>query len=282
MTKVYRRTHFKEKKEAKTMVLLEKLIAEKNIKHKGGIYHKLQVDFAYNSNHIEGSRLTHDQTRYIYETHSVGVGIKGQEEVVRVNDIIETVNHFRCFDYVIDTINEPVTEEYVKYLHKLLKSGVIDSNAVIGEYKTEPNEVGTISTSQPEQVSADMNRLLSYYDSGTMSLYDIAHFHAQYEKIHPFYDGNGRTGRLLMFKQCLQNDVLPFIIDDNDKLFYYMGLGELQNNNDDERLINVFLSAQDNMASILDYFKIDYIRAENTYAEVIDNLSADSNDKPSP
>lgn len=258
------------------MTLLEKLIAEKKTRHKGGIYHKLQVDFAYNSNHIEGSRLTHDQTRYIYETKSVG------GEIIKVDDVIETVNHFKCFDYILDTYNEPLSESYIKELHRILKTGVMDENAVIGDYKKEPNEVGTISTSLPEQVSDDVSKLLSDYDSSTMSLYDIAYFHARYEKIHPFYDGNGRTGRLLMFKQCLQNDVLPFIIDDNDKMFYYMGLRELQNDNEDERLINVLLAAQDNMESVLDYFRIDYIRTENTYTEVIDNLAADSKDRHSP
>ena len=256
------------------MTLLDKLLVEKQVGHKGGIYNKLQVDFAYNSNHIEGSRLTHEQTMYIYETHSVGVGIKGTEDIIRVNDIIETANHFRCFDYILDTVNEPLTEDYIKHLHKLLKNGVMDSSAIIGEYKREPNEVGYITTTAPEQVSQEIKKLISDYNC-TLGLYGIAAFHARFEKIHPFYDGNGRTGRLIMFKQCLQNDILPYFISDDDKTFYYMGLKEWQNDNADERLINVFLAAQDNMENILNYFQIDYNRAETTYSEVIKQADYD-------
>ena len=223
------------------MKLLEKLIAEKNTGHKGGIYDKLQVDFAYNSNHIEGSRLTHDQTRYIYETKTVGVGIDKTEGAVRVNDVIETVNHFRCFDFIIDTISQPVDESYIKQLHAILKTGVMDNNAIIGEYKKEANYVADLTTASPEDVSDAVKKLLSEYNQSNMRLFDVAQFHMKYERIHPFYDGNGRTGRMLMFKQCLANGILPFIIDDNDKMFYYMGLKEWQTDGKNERLINVCL-----------------------------------------
>lgn len=250
------------------MTLLERLIDEKNVGHKGGIYNKLQVDFAYNSNHIEGSRLTHDQTRYIYETNTVGVGIGKTEAAVNVNDIIETVNHFRCFDYILDTVSETINENYIKQLHVMLKNGVVDKNAIVGEYKKEQNYVGNITTASPENVSAAVNDLLSAF-SGNMTLYDIAEFHMRYEKIHPFYDGNGRTGRLLMFKQCLENDIVPFIVNDNDKMFYYMGLEEWQNEGKNERLINVILAAQDNMEAALKYFNIEYERKTADYKLVI-------------
>lgn len=251
------------------MKLLEKLRAEKESDLHGGIYHKLQVDFAYNSNHIEGSRLTHDQTRYIYETNSIGIGIDKSEQAVNVNDIIETINHFRCFDLVLDTVNDPLNESYIKLLHSKLKSGIVDKYAIIGEFKKESNFVGDISTAAPEEVAGQIRKLLTDYDQTHMTLYDIANFHMQYEKIHPFYDGNGRTGRLIMFKQCLQNNIVPFIIDDRDKMFYYMGLKEWQVKNRSERLINVFLSAQDTMCANLDYFGIGYERKTSTYNEEI-------------
>lgn len=251
------------------MKLLEKLIAEKNAGHKGGVYNKMQVDFAYNSNHIEGSRLTHDQTRYIYETKTVGVGIDESEAAVRVNDVIETVNHFRCFDFILDNISQPVDEAYIKQLHAILKTGVMDNSAVIGEYKKEANYVADLTTVAPEKVSDEVKKLLSEYDQSHMTLFEIAEFHMKYERIHPFYDGNGRTGRLLMFKQCLANGILPFIIDDNDKMFYYMGLKEWQTEDKNERLINVLLASQDNMAAILDYFGIEYNRGADNYKDVL-------------
>lgn len=251
------------------MKLLEKLRAEKESDLHGGIYHKLQVDFAYNSNHIEGSRLTHDQTRYIYETNSIGIGIDKSEQAVNVNDIIETINHFRCFDLVLATVNDPLNESYIKQLHSTLKSGIVDKYAIIGEFKKESNFVCDISTAAPEEVAGQIRKLLTDYDQTHMTLYDIANFHMQYEKIHPFYDGNGRTGRLIMFKQCLQNGIVPFIVDDRDKMFYYMGLKEWQVNNKSERLINVFLSAQDTMCANLDYFGIGYERKTSTYNEEI-------------
>lgn len=263
------------------MTITEKLTAEKSIGHHGGIYHKLQIDFAFNSNHIEGNTLSHDQTRYIFETRTVGVGISGKEEAIRVNDIIETVNHFRCFDYIIDTFSEPLTEEYIKKLHSILKTGVMDNSAVIGEYKKERNYVADMKTSLPYNVSGDMARLLKEYNGTKMDLYDVAQFHAEYEKIHPFYDGNGRTGRLIMFKQCLANNILPFIIADQNKMFYYMGLKEWQTEENDERLITVFLAEQDYMEKVLQYFQVEYNRDATKYSDVVSNhLPLNNSKKP--
>jgi Fic family protein len=251
------------------MDLKQTLLSEKNVGHKGGIYNKLQVDMAFNSNHIEGSRLTHDQTRYIYETNTIGVGVSGSEEAVNVNDVIETVNHFRCFDFILDTLGKPLTEQYIKQLHMLLKSGVVDKNAVIGEFKTCANEVGAMETAAPEKVPELLGELLSQTDENNMTLYDIAAFHSAFEMIHPFYDGNGRVGRLIILKQCLENDIVPIIIEDRDKMFYYMGLKQMQTGNDSERLINVFLSSQDDTEQALKYFGITYSRPQRTYSDVI-------------
>jgi Fic family protein len=226
----------------------------------------MQVDFAYNSNHIEGSKLTHDQTRYIYETHTI-------DGVVPVNDVFEAANHFRCFDFILDTINEPITEDYIKQLHRMLKNGIMQDDedyAVVGDYKKYPNEAATIKTASPENVSVLVQKLLRRYDNTpVLELYDIAEFHAEFEKIHPFYDGNGRIGRLLMLKQCLENGIVPFFINEEIKHFYYMGLKEWQSDEKKERLIDVFLSTQDDMKVILDYFRIDYDRNELTARELI-------------
>ncbi len=246
--------------------LLDTLISEKNRGYKGGIYHELQIDFAYNSNHIEGSCLTHDQTRYIFETKTIGVD---KENVIRVNDIIETVNHFKCFDLILETVNEPITEKYIKALHHTLKTGVIDSDAVIGEYKREANIVGEITTTPPDKVSEQIKTLLSDYCNKNLTLYDISAFHVEFERIHPFYDGNGRIGRLIMFKQCLENNIVPFFIDEFHKMFYYMGLKEWQTENKNERLINVFLSSQDCIKEFMDYFGIDYDRTSISYKDII-------------
>lgn len=245
--------------------LSEKLICEKKAKYHGGIYHQLQIDFAYNSNHIEGSKLSYDQTRYIYETKTIDA------QNTPVNDIIETVNHFRCFDYVLDTLSEPLTEAYIKHLHKMLKSGVLadEDFIVIGDYKTEANIVGEIQTASPNEVAEQMKKLLDRYHGKQMSFYDIVRFHAEYEKIHPFYDGNGRTGRLLILKQCLENNIVPFNIDEHHKMYYYMGLKEWQTQEKKNRLIDVFLSAQDDMKAVLDYFSIDYDHTELTCRDVL-------------
>lgn len=246
--------------------LLPVLLAEKSGRIKGGIYHRMQIDFAYNSNHIEGSRLTHNQTRYIYETHTI-------DGTALVNDVFEAANHFKCFDFILDTVSEPITEEYIKELHRILKNGLMidnDDYSVIGDYKKYPNEVGQIKTASPEDVSELVQDLLCKYTSKSrLDLYDVAEFHAAFEKIHPFYDGNGRVGRLIMLKQCLANDIVPFFIDDNIKYFYYFGLKEWQLDEKKSRLLDVFLSMQDDMKAILDYFRIDYDRTDITAKQLI-------------
>lgn len=233
--------------------LLDRLSDEKEHGISGGIYNKLQVDMAYNSNHIEGSGLTHDQTRYIYETHTLDA------ENVRVDDVLETVNHFRCFDYIIDHAEELVTEDMIKELHRMLKSGTFSAQskeAVVGDYKKYPNYVGDLKTSSPKNVSSDIRNLLNETD-GEKTFDDILDFHARFEKIHPFYDGNGRVGRLIMFKQCLENDIIPFIIADEYKAYYYRGLNEWQKAGGEHGYLrDTCLLMQDNMKAVMDYFEI--------------------------
>lgn len=249
-----------------TRELLPVLISEKSRKIKGSIYNRMHVDFAYNSNHIEGSRLTHDQTRYIYDTHTIN-------GTVPVNDVFEAANHFKCFDYVLDTVSEPITEDYIKQLHRMLKNGIMHGDedyAVIGDYKKYPNEVGNIQTALPEDGSGLIQELLRNYESKfVLDLYDIAEFHAAFEKIHPFYDGNVRIGRLIMLKQCLANNIVPFFINEDIKHFYYVGLREWQSGEKKERLIDVFLSMQDDMKAILDYFRIEYDKTELSAREYV-------------
>ena len=236
--------------------LLDVLKEEKKAKLRGGIYHRVQIDLTYNSNHIEGSRLTHDQTRYIYETNTIGI----VDEAVRVDDIIETTNHFRCIDFIIDKANASLSETIIKQLHYLLKSGTSDSRKdwfAVGEYKRLPNEVGGMDTTMPEEVAEKIKSLLTWYNSlENVTLEDIIEFHVRFVKIHPFQDGNGRVGRLIMFKECLKNNIVPFIIDENHKLFYYRGLKEWTR----ERgyLVDTCLSAQDNFKLRLDYYRIKY------------------------
>lgn len=229
---------------------------EKKNHRKGGIYHKIQIDLTYNSNHIEGSRLTHDQTRYIFETNTLGVADGG----MRVDDIVETVNHFRCIDEVIDFANVALSEKFIKSLHAILKSGTSDARLNwfnVGEYKKLPNEVGGIETTLPENVAKEMKALLSEYNAITdISLADILDFHVKFERIHPFQDGNGRVGRLIMLKECLKHNIVPFIIEDDIKMFYYRGLKEW--NNEKGYLTDTCRSAQDKFKSYLDYFRIEY------------------------
>ena len=257
---------------AQPRTVLTTLLHEKKKKISGGFYHKMQVDFAYNSNHIEGSRLTHDQTRYIFETHTV-------DGVAHVDDIIETANHFKCFDYILDTIHEPITEEYIKHLHKLLKNGLPmdddEDDIVIGDYKKYPNEVGSIQTVHPKDVPSHMAELVHDFENKQdLDLYDVAEFHARFEKIHPFYDGNGRVGRLLALKMCIANGIEPFFINDQSKMFYYMGLKEWQIDSKQSRLLDVFLSMQDDMKTILDSFEIEYDKSETTARELIQKHNA--------
>lgn len=236
--------------------LLEVLKAEKAAKLHGGIYHKIQIDLTYNSNHIEGSRLTHDQTRYIFETNTIGVS----DGAVKVDDVVETANHFKCIDMVIDSANFALSEAFIKQLHAVLKSGTSDSRLdwfVVGDYKKLPNEVGGMDTTAPENVGAEIKKLLAEYNSiANKTFDDLLDFHYRFERIHPFQDGNGRVGRLLLFKECLRNNIVPFIIEDDLKMFYYRGLKEWRN----ERgyLRDTCLSAQDRFKKYLDYFRIPY------------------------
>ena len=236
--------------------LLSVLQREKESRLSGGIYHRLQIDMTYNSNHMEGSMLTHEQTRYIFETHTIGM----TEMAVNIDDIIETTNHFRCIDMVIDNANNKLGESFIKKLHETLKNGTSDSRKdwfAIGDYKRLPNEVGGRKTAQPEQVSGKMKQLLKQYNfTAKKTLEEIIAFHADFETIHPFQDGNGRIGRLIMLKECLKNNVVPFIISDDLKMFYYRGLHEW--NKERGFLIDTCLTAQDRFKKLLDYFRIKY------------------------
>jgi len=237
--------------------LLAVLREQKERGMKGGIYHKTQIDLTYNSNHIEGSRLTHDQTRYIFETNTIGLSA---DQTVNVDDIVETMNHFRCVDLIIDRAAEPLSEELAKTLHGILKSGTSDSRKdwfAVGDYKHLPNEVGGEKTCEPELVHESMERLIDGYNAKEQhTLEDILDFHVRFEKIHPFQDGNGRVGRLIMFKECLRSGIVPFIITDELKMFYYRGLREWGHL--DGYLTDTCLSAQDEYKATLDYFRIKY------------------------
>ena len=236
--------------------LLQILAEQKAARMTGGIYHKVQIDLTYNSNHIEGSRLTHDQTRYIFETNTIGI----ENEAVNVDDILETANHFRCIDMVIDKARSALTEKFIKELHAVLKTGTSDSRKEwfnVGEYKMLPNEVGGRDTTLPENVAAEMGTLLETYNAlPSKSFEDIVAFHVAFERIHPFQDGNGRIGRLILFKECLKYNIVPFILEDDLKLFYYRGLKEW----DQEKgyLLDTCLTAQDRFKVYLDYFRIVY------------------------
>ena len=243
-------------KAAKAQTLLEILQYEKAAKYSGGIYHKTQIEMTYNSNHIEGSRLTHDQTRYIFETNTIGV----TGEAVNVDDVIETANHFRCIDFIIEHAKSAFTEKMIKKLHLMLKTGTSDARQewfAVGSYKKMPNEVGGMATTMPEDVAAEMQALLAAYSATkAKTLEDILDFHVRFERIHPFQDGNGRVGRLIMFKECLKYGIVPFIIEDNLKMFYYRGLKEW--GREKGYLTDTCLTAQDRYKAYLDYFRIKY------------------------
>lgn len=243
-------------KSRKVSPLLQTLREQQQMHVKGGIYHHTQIDLTYNSNHIEGSRLTHDQTRYIFETNTIGL----EGESIRVDDIMETVNHFRCIDLIIERAEVKLTETLIKELHLILKAGTSDSRKewfAVGEYKRLPNEVGGRETTAPENVHREIKALLKEYNSKkTKRFEDIVDLHQRFESIHPFQDGNGRVGRLIMFKECLANGHVPFIITEELKLFYYRGLREWDNVR--EYLLDTCLTAQDNYKVLLDYFKIKY------------------------
>ncbi len=241
---------------ARPETLLQILQEEKKAKTKGGIYHKIQIDLTYNSNHMEGSRLTHDQTRYIYETNTIGA----DGGSVNVDDIIETANHFRCIDYIIDSAHLLVNEKMIKQLHFILKIGTEDSRKdwfAVGDYKKLPNEVGGKDTCPPEEVSGEMQKLIAEYNATrTKALDEILDFHHRFECIHPFQDGNGRVGRLILFKECLRNGIVPFIIEDDLKMFYYRGLSQWPQ--EKGYLRDTCLTAQDRFKKYLDYFRIEY------------------------
>ena len=243
-------------KKTPVKTLLSILQEEKRTKYAGGIYHKTQIDLTYNSNHIEGSRLTHDQTRYIFEINTIGV----ENEVLNVDDVIETSNHFRCIDLIIDHAASTLSEHFIKKLHHILKTSTSDFRKdwfAVGEYKRLPNEVGGMQTSLPEEVADRMKALLSDYNAvPKKTLDDILDFHVRFERIHPFQDGNGRVGRLIMFKECLKYNIVPFIIEENLKLFYYRGLKEWYN--EKGYLTDTCLTAQDKYKAYLDYFRIPY------------------------
>lgn len=237
-------------------MLLEVLTMEKKAKLSGGIYHKVQIDLTYNSNHIEGSKLTHDQTRYIFETNTIGI----DGGTIKVDDIVETTNHFKCIDLIIENAKKPITEMFIKELHRTLKSGTTDARQdwfAVGDYKKLPNTVGDMYTAQPEEVSKKMKELLLDYNTKKeKSFDDLLDFHYKFERIHPFQDGNGRIGRLILFKECLKYNIVPFIIDEELKLFYYRGLKEWSSEHG--YLRDTCLMAQDKFKLYLTYFKIHY------------------------
>lgn len=236
--------------------LLNCLRREKDASLKGGLYHKIQIDLTYNSNHIEGSKLTHDQTRFIFETKTLGVMYKA----IKVDDIVETVNHFRCIDLIIEGAKTRLTESFIKQLHFILKSGTTDSQKAwfkVGDYKMMENEVGGSETTKPAEVAGAIKTLLKEYNSKSKITFDdILDFHVRFETIHPFQDGNGRVGRLIMFKECLKHNIVPFIITEELKMYYYRGIKNWKN----ERgyLRDTCFTGQDEMKGTLDYFGIKY------------------------
>ena len=236
--------------------LLKRLQQEQACRQTGGIYHKIQIELTYNSNHMEGSCLTHEQTRFIYETNSIGI----TEESVNVDDVIETTNHFRCIDYVIEKACEPLTQAFILELHGILKTGTSDSRLerfAVGAYKKIPNEVGGNETTPPKEVANAMAKLLEEYHSiSPKKLKDLIDFHVKFERIHPFQDGNGRVGRLILFKECLKCGFVPFVIQDDLKMFYYRGLSQWGRENG--YLMDTCLAAQDRFKEYLKYFCIPF------------------------
>ena len=237
-------------------LLLDILQEEKSSGYVGGIYHKTQIELTYNSNHIEGSSLTHEQTRYIFETNTIST----ETGSINVDDVIETANHFRLVSLIIENAKSVLTEEFIKQLHLILKTGTSDSRKewfAVGDYKKLPNEVGGRNTVIPEEVSDKMKELLNKYNAKEkINFEDILDFHVKFEKIHPFQDGNGRVGRLIIFKECLKHNIVPFIIEDDLKMFYYRGLSEWET--EKGYLRDTCLTAQDRYKAYLDYFRIGY------------------------
>lgn len=244
------------KRKSPPRTLLEVLKAEKAEKISGGIYHKVQIEFTYNSNHIEGSKLTHDQTRHIFDTNTIGL----ENKSLNVDDIVETANHFRCIDIIIDQASNVLSEKLIKQLHGVLKNGTTDSRRdwfVVGDYKKLPNEVGEKETTPPELVQSEMKKLITHYNSSkNKKLKDLIDFHVKFELIHPFADGNGRVGRLILFKECLRYSIVPFIINEDLKMFYYRGIQEWKK--EKGYLMDTCLTVQDQFKKYLDYFRITY------------------------
>ena len=234
--------------------ILDILREQKEMHLKGNLYHITQINFAYNTNHIEGSTLTEEQTRYIYETNTLV--LENGNEQANVDDIIETANHFKLVDYMLDVADKPLTANMIKEFHRILKTGTSDERKSwfnVGEYKKLPNEVGGSATSKPEDVATDMQKLLSDYNNiKDVTFEDIVKFHKDFETIHPFQDGNGRIGRIISFKECLKNNIIPFIILDKDKLYYYRGLKEYDN--EKGYLVDTCLNAQDQYKAVIDKF----------------------------
>lgn len=235
--------------------VLDILREQKSMKLKGNLYHNTQITFAYNTNHIEGSKLTEEQTRYIYETNTL---LAEKDTITDLDDVIETANHFKLVDYMLEIADKKLTEKMIKEFHKILKEGTSDSRKdwfIVGDYKKLPNEVGGLKTTEPKNVERDMKKLLEWYESlKQKTINEIIEFHAKFEKIHPFQDGNGRVGRIIAFKECLKNNIVPFIILDKDKLFYYRGLNQYQTNKEKGYLIDTCLNAQDQYTEMIKYY----------------------------
>ena len=235
--------------------VLEVLREQKEMGLKGNLYHNTQIMFSYNTNHIEGSRLTEEQTRYILETNTI---LFEGGTVASVDDILETANHFKLVDYMLDIADQNLTEDIIKKFHKILKEGTMDSRKEwfnVGDYKKLANEAGNMKTSSPKQTPKDMQKLMEWYNSlAKVTIKEIIEFHARFEKIHPFQDGNGRVGRIIAFKECLKNNIIPFIILDKDKLYYYRGLKEYQNKTEKGYLIDTCLNAQDEYTQMIEYY----------------------------
>ena len=235
--------------------VLEVLREQKEMGLKGNLYHNTQIMFSYNTNHIEGSKLTEEQTRYIFETNTI---LFEGGTVASVDDILETANHFKLVDYMLDIADQNLTEDIIKKFHKILKEGTMDSRKEwfnVGDYKKLANEAGNMKTSSPKQTPKDMQKLMEWYNSlPKVTIKEIIEFHARFGKIHPFQDGNGRVGRIIAFKECLKNNIIPFIILDKDKLYYYRGLKEYQNKTEKGYLIDTCLNAQDEYTKMIEYY----------------------------
>lgn len=244
-----------EKFDVSKVNVLEVLREQKEMGLKGNLYHNTQIMFSYNTNHIEGSKLTEEQTRYIFETNTI---LFEGGTVASVDDILETANHFKLINYMLDIADQNLTEDIIKKFHKILKEGTMDSRKEwfnVGDYKKLANEAGNMKTSSPKQTPKDMQKLMEWYNSlPKVTIKEIIEFHARFEKIHPFQDGNGRVGRIIAFKECLKNNIIPFIILDKDKLYYYRGLKEYQNKIEKGYLIDTCLNAQDEYTQMIEYY----------------------------